>query len=225
MARYKDEAWLREQYHDKERIASDIGGECGVTQGTILYWMDKFGIDRRTRGAREGERNTFWRGGPETIVCENCGGDFEVARSRVENGTVRYCSWECRNDGLSERYSGEGNHQFGLRGEANPTYGKVGPEAPNWQGGSTWRTMEEWFDAREQTLNRDGWQCQLCGMENDEHVARYNHSLHVHHLTPVSDGGAKFELDNLQSICAECHSEQHNGKPFTQLRNESNSAE
>lgn len=223
MEPYKDEDWLRREYHENGRLLADIAEECGVTRGSVTYYMDKFGIERRTRGARKGPKNHEWKGGPVTITCETCGEEFEVQPCRKDKS--RYCSRECMYSGLSERYSGDGNHQYGLRGEANSTYGKVGPDAPNWQGGSAWRTMEEWFEARKAALDRDGWVCQQCGMPNDEHVERFNHSLHVHHLTPVSDGGAKFDLDNLQTICAECHETEHNGRPFTQLRNGENSAE
>lgn len=46
---YRDEEWLREQYCDKERSATDIAEECGVSGSTIYWWMDAHEIDRRTR--------------------------------------------------------------------------------------------------------------------------------------------------------------------------------
>lgn len=45
--KYKDKAWLREQYWGKERTQYDIADECGVTQETIREWMNEHGIPRR----------------------------------------------------------------------------------------------------------------------------------------------------------------------------------
>lgn len=48
-ARYKDEDWLRQQYVDKERSMGEIGDMCGVASGTIHNWIEKFGIESRSR--------------------------------------------------------------------------------------------------------------------------------------------------------------------------------
>lgn len=29
--------------------------------------------------------------------------------------------------------------------------------------------------------------------------------MHVHHIRPISDGGAALDLDNLQTLCHACH--------------------
>ena len=47
--RYKNPDWLRKQYHDYEHNLNEIGEKCGVNDSTILYWMDKFGIKRRSK--------------------------------------------------------------------------------------------------------------------------------------------------------------------------------
>ena len=52
----------------------------------------------------------------------------------------------------------------------------------------------------EKSLQRDSHQCQECG-DSDE--------LHVHHIEPVSKGGAKFETENLITPCPKHHRERH----------------
>ena len=47
---YKDPAWLREQYIEKQRSAKDIAIEMGVTASTISYWLSKAGIPKRDPG-------------------------------------------------------------------------------------------------------------------------------------------------------------------------------
>lgn len=48
---------------------------------------------------------------------------------------------------------------------------------------------------RRLALERDDWTCQDCGGWGDE----------VDHIKPVHQGGAKWELDNLQVLCPDCH--------------------
>lgn len=43
-AKYKDAAWLQEQYTETGRSISDIADECGVSKNTIHRWLDKHGI-------------------------------------------------------------------------------------------------------------------------------------------------------------------------------------
>lgn len=52
---------------------------------------------------------------------------------------------------------------------------------------------------RTQVLARDGWRCQGCGSARD---------LQVHHLRARSKLGDD-ALENLISLCAACHAEQH----------------
>ena len=53
-----------------------------------------------------------------------------------------------------------------------------------------------WGSVRRRTLHRDGWRCQQCGAAG---------RLEVHHLVPLAEGGAPYDLDNLQTLCRPCH--------------------
>ena len=53
-----------------------------------------------------------------------------------------------------------------------------------------------WSRARRQALRRDQYRCRSCGRPG---------RLEVHHETPLSSGGAPFDLDNLKSLCRSCH--------------------
>jgi len=52
---------------------------------------------------------------------------------------------------------------------------------------------------RGNALDRDDHRCVSCGSDDD---------LHVHHIIPRSQGGPN-ELDNLATLCAECHQYAH----------------
>ena len=53
-----------------------------------------------------------------------------------------------------------------------------------------------WAAARQRVLNRDGWRCKKCGRPG---------RLEVHHIVPLHQGGAGYDLDNLEAMCRGCH--------------------
>jgi len=57
-----------------------------------------------------------------------------------------------------------------------------------------------WNDMRYRTIKRDNFTCQGCKtkFENDE-------KLEVDHIKAVALGGNIFDMDNLQTLCHECH--------------------
>lgn len=59
---------------------------------------------------------------------------------------------------------------------------------------------EDWDRRRRKRLWRDGHECQSCGASD--------RTLHVHHKTPVSEGGDHSQ-SNLITLCAECHADAH----------------
>lgn len=57
--------------------------------------------------------------------------------------------------------------------------------------------------------DRDGNCCRKCGRKG---------ILHVHHIKPVKDGGLHF-LDNLISLCINCHLREHERTSFSIRKN------
>ena len=74
--------------------------------------------------------------------------------------------------------------------------------------------LAAWKTVRAQALERDDYTCMKCGVRHRS--VRYE----VHHLVPVSRGGDGFALDNLQTLCRECHFEVHRPKHKRDLRTE-----
>lgn len=69
---------------------------------------------------------------------------------------------------------------------------------------------ETWGHYRLKGLERDSYQCQKCGISQQEHRREYEKGLHVHHLTPFrefEDEEKAHQLDNLITLCKECHRE------------------
>ena len=48
--KHTDAEWLAEQYHVEGRTLTDIAGECDVDKVTVMNWMERHGIPRRSSG-------------------------------------------------------------------------------------------------------------------------------------------------------------------------------
>jgi 5-methylcytosine-specific restriction enzyme A len=63
-------------------------------------------------------------------------------------------------------------------------------------GASIYKT-ERWKAVRLMAKRRDGWKCVSCGIKGVR--------LEVDHIKALRNGGAPYDLNNLQSLCARCH--------------------
>lgn len=218
MEAYKDEEWLRGEYKEKRRNATDIADDFDVHHQNIYYYLDKFSIEKRTRGFRGGEEHPNYSGAKEEYECPVCSDVFERRPSDVQNNeNGPFCSLDCLAEHRSEIMKGNDismtgeDHPLYDSPEDNPMYGVRGEDHPNWQGGydQDFRETPEWYHARREALERDDHECAECGMGRENHREEHDRDLEVHHITPVSVGGAKFDLDNLTSLCVPCHNEAH----------------
>lgn len=61
-----------------------------------------------------------------------------------------------------------------------------------------------WSKQRSKCLERDGYTCQVCGLEESE----IDRELSVHHITPRREYDGNWEqnqLENLVTLCSQCH--------------------
>lgn len=132
-----------------------------------------------------GENNPNYRGGKETTECDD---SFERYPSEL-TGEVAVYSPECQSEWLSEAFTGEGH--------------------PNWRGGDTGSYGKGWNEVRRKALERDGYECVLCGKAREE-IGR---NPDVHHVVPVRafaaspdyDAADAHYLGNVVSLCVDCH--------------------
>ena len=141
------------------------------------------------------------------VTCENCGETVTRQRSLVEQYEHDFCDDSCRTEWvaneLSERRTGDGN----------PMFGQTGEDHPNWRGGYGQNYGEGWLDARRQTLERDEYECQDCGMDRETHKETFGYDLEVHHIQPFrtfSDAATANQLSNLITLCTTCHQKREN---------------
>lgn len=75
--------------------------------------------------------------------------------------------------------------------------------------------LTDWRRVRRVVFERDGGICMICGRElyKDRHmvcdfgVMRWEPIIpwHIDHIIPIAAGGAEWDLNNLQLLCAECN--------------------
>ena len=80
--KHTDREWLAKQYHGKGRSLSDIADECDVNAVTIMNWMDRHDIPRRTatqHKQNEPANHTFTPTGYERVASKH-DGKFKQAK-------------------------------------------------------------------------------------------------------------------------------------------------
>lgn len=76
----------------------------------------------------------------------------------------------------------------------------------------------DWEDIRRAVLERDGFECQSCGISHIQHKKRedlFGGGLHIHHKTPTKEFDTYDEanaLSNLVALCADCHRAEELGR-------------
>jgi len=187
--RYRDEDWLREVYHEDELSMAEIGDRCDCSKETIRRWLDRHGIEARSKSEASKIRAEKY---PHTTDA-----GAEALRDApnwwdeaTEDERQEFREW------LAEERTGE----------ENPMYGVTDEDHPQWKDDTSppyFYESPKWKRAREEALKRDGRECQSCGAGADEY------RLHVHHIEPISEGGPPFDPENLVTLCPGCHGKKH----------------
>lgn len=155
-----------------------------------------------------GQHNGNYRGGKEKRCCPVCQKTFETWPShdqRTCGNPDCYATWQglttaarginkvavtCAHCGktLHKFPSKVKEHNFCNRLCLTAYYPKQANLNGHWKGG-------KYAFVREQVLIRDNYRCVICGFE---------YRVHVHHITPVSDGGTS-DFSNLITLCPNHH--------------------
>jgi len=148
-----------------------------------------------------------WNGGVADVACAVCGENVERRPYERASGVV-VCSKECHRKWLSEAFAGNGH--------------------PNWkEDGGDLAYGSSWSEARWRALDRDGYECVVCGTDCEE----LGRNPDVHHFLPVRlfarspshDRSDAHYLGNLVTLCPACHRRaEHGTLPELRLREAAN---
>ena len=176
-----DKAWLYQKYVVEGLSTYQIGKIVNRNPKNIYHKLKDFGIKTRTR-AETLLKNSWWNLGlPSARKGKKLSEDVKKKLSKARTG---------------KKYPN-------LQGKKNGMYGRSGNLNPNWKGGVTPERQKLyssglWKEIIKTVFRRDGFTCQRCKNKKGK--------LHAHHIKSWADyPDNRFDLDNLITICKECH--------------------
>lgn len=189
--RLTDFEWLHEQYVDRYRSSLQIAEEIGCSPTSVLYWIDRHGIEKRSSGTKPADPRLVdaeWlreQYKEKELLCKEIANKCSVATTVVS-------SW-LKKHGIETEYR-------------SPT----GEDHPHWNGGH-YPYGAGWTEGKRRSVReRDGYVCQDggCSVTQSEHKEIYNEKLHVHHLKKardIDDPAERNAKENLITLCRDCH--------------------
>lgn len=189
--RLTNSEWLREQYVEEYRSSVEIADECECTPNSVLYWLDRHGIEKRSSGSKAADprlTDASWLREQyieKELLCKEIAEECDVGTSNVS-------AW-LKKHGIETEYRSP-----------------VGEDHPHWNGGH-YPYGAGWTEAKRRSVReRDGYACQdaACSVSQSEHREQYGEKLHVHHLRKARDVDDPLERnakENLITLCRDCH--------------------
>jgi len=207
-----DKSYLRSQYVEERATLQEIASECGCSIWVIVNRLDKYEIERRSRGVEQGRSmpaisETQAKGDIKKLQDEDW---LRKQYHHEEKSTGNIAEMLClnpttvyqylvkydieRRDRIESLPRGKEHHQF--KNQTTIYYG------PNWD---------------EKKLERriiDQCRCQVCGKTDAENIEKNGRVNSVHHIQPRSnfirdDGTLDYEsanqTENLITVCDQHH--------------------
>jgi len=141
----------------------------------------------------KGEKCPTWKGGLIKVSCAQCGKDILREPNQLRKANRYFCSRTC----------------YGLWVSTC-----TGSKAPNWQGGLSFEPYTDEFndDLKQWVRSRDGYECQLCHMSEQEHIQTQGRVLSVHHIDYCKTNNNP--NSNLIALCIECHGKTNGNRAY-----------
>ncbi|MGQ3723536.1 HNH endonuclease [Natrialba aegyptia] len=190
---WRNEGLLRRLYIDEQLSTKEISNrlDCGVS--TVSKWLKRHGIPTRGPGGTDAVCDTLKDG--EKLREEYLTKEKSTHELADE---LDVCAWTVHQYLIK--------HDIPRRG-----FGNVGEDNGNYKGGHTDDYGPSYQRQRKKALERDDYECQVCGMTQTQHKQERGEQLHIHHIRPFRKYGVENHeeanrLGNLISLCQQCHS-------------------
>jgi 5-methylcytosine-specific restriction endonuclease McrA len=185
-------------------LRDGVTKSCGcLIKETSGITMSKNNIKRRSKKLTVSEGDKFGRltvvsrsqdGRYKTLVCLcDCGNERVSTQSKLIKGYIRSCGCLRKDSAIETISKHQKNYRKskGLDPDKNITYD-----------GKILRAIFYEKIAKE-VYKRDGYKCLYCGASRC--------ALNAHHLEKWSDRpDLRFDIDNVATLCKDCHNEVHN---------------
>lgn len=132
-------------------------------------------------------------------ICLYCEKSFRIKLSTSIHNASKYCSSKCS--------------QLASRGKSRLSIS--GDKSPNWRGGIARSGYPSEFNdfLKEEIKKRDDYKCQMCGLQEEEHILIYNQCLSIHHIDYRK---INCEHSNLIALCHQCHGRTNYNREYWQ---------
>lgn len=134
-----------------------------------------------------------------TVLCTKCRVEFFVQPHRFKSGRGKFCSKECRKDGI---FTPEVRKKMSDARKGKPT-GRTGDKCHFWRGGVTQKNKSDRMSLgcrlwRKEVYERDNYTCVFCGQKGGK--------LNADHIKSFAKFPAlRFDINNGRTLCVECH--------------------
>ena len=185
--------YKKEYYENNKDKLKEQHKEYAQKGALYFTFKDRF---HRNEEIREDEEGYL------LVRCKYCNMLYNPNNKSVQNYLKHY-------DGTHNLYCSEGCKR------SCPTY-----KQRKFEKGHRHTTSREVSpELRKMVLEKDDWECQLCGKRKDQDRSLI---LHVHHINPVKiDPILQNDVDNCITLCKKCHKKIHSRKGcrYTDLAN------
>lgn len=194
---YRRSEWLREKWREEDLSLQEICDESDhdITIGSVSMWKDKHGIKKKHHDPEWLEQKYIDEGLSTIKIGELIDRNPETIANNLRKNGIELATHQNK----FEKYEAPWQ---GITGENHPGSKMTGDDHPCYMGldnGNMWRRSGRWKSLKPLIRKRDQYTCELC-----EEFGKQ-----VHHITPVSVGGPKFDPDNLTTLCIDCHQDVH----------------
>lgn len=155
----------------------------------------------------------------ESISRGKLGGSFEILSDKDELNRLYWEKEQSLGDiatklGVSPNTVRAWLKRHGLGSRSNAEATARGEDSPHWKGGVDYYGPN-WERQRERRLEKDDYECVVCGLSDSEIKERGDKDgLHVHHIEKLrlfeGENGIDYEranrIENLITLCRTCHS-------------------
>ena len=183
-----------------------------------------------------GENHPNWNGGNVSVECSWCGNDLSRPEWRADGYEHQFCDMECKGNYYSSNPSelhekervivfcawcGDEKNVIPSQAQRSENHfcdtkckGKwwsenyIGESHPNWKGGYEPYYGTNWDRKRRKAMERDEYQCALCGLTDGASKLIHGRELDVHHVTRLNDFENPVDanvVSNLLTVCILCH--------------------
>jgi len=188
---YQDKEWLEQKYIEEKLSKSAIAKLCNIGNTTVLYWLKKSNIPRRSQS--------------EALKGVVFSEEHIKNMSKSQKGHIPW------NKNKTDVYSEKTIQRMS---ESNTKYGK---ENSHWKGGITplqllIRNSFKYRQWRSDIFTCDDFTCQICGQIGGRlhahHIKSFSSILQFYEITTLEEALECEELWNINNgitFCKKCH--------------------